>query len=134
MQEHGVAEGEEAITLVDGVLVGGQDVLAGAEGGDEHHERGARHVEVGDQGIHHVELIARQDVEARGLALPGTQGASAAVGRRIPGALQTANARRAHGDNAAARGVGRVHGVHCGGGHRVELGVDDVLLVPADKL
>ncbi len=26
--KHGVAEGEEAVALVDGVLVGGQDVLA----------------------------------------------------------------------------------------------------------
>lgn len=31
LQEHGVAEGEEAVALVDGVLVGGQNVLAGAE-------------------------------------------------------------------------------------------------------
>lgn len=84
MQEHGVAEGEEAVALFDGVLVGGQNVLAGAEGGDEHHERGARHVEVSDEGIDHMELIAWQDIEARGLAVAGDKGAPAAVGLGIP--------------------------------------------------
>ena len=82
VQKHGVAEGEEAVALVDGVLVGGQDVLASAESGDEHHERGTRHVEVGDEGIDHMELVARQDVETRGLAVAGDKGAAAAVGRR----------------------------------------------------
>lgn len=96
--------------------------------GDEHHERGTRHMEVGDEGIDHVELIARQDIEARGLAIAGDKSAPAVVGLGIPGAFQAADARGAHGDNAAACGMGRVHGVHGGLGHRVELGVDVVLL------
>ncbi len=38
MNKHSVAEGEEAVAFVDGVLVGVADVVYGGEGADEHHE------------------------------------------------------------------------------------------------
>ena len=43
--EHRVAEREQAVFLLDCVLVGGHDVLARRECAHEHHERRPRHVE-----------------------------------------------------------------------------------------
>lgn len=60
--EHGIAERQHAIALLDGMLIRIHDVLAGAERANQHHERAARHVEVRDQGVHHVERAARQQI------------------------------------------------------------------------
>ena len=60
--EHGVSEREEAIAFAHGMLVGGHDVIPRGEGAHEHHECGARDVEIRDERIHDVERAPREEV------------------------------------------------------------------------
>lgn len=39
MNEHGIAEREEAVALGNGVLVGAHNIFAGREGADQHKKR-----------------------------------------------------------------------------------------------
>lgn len=39
VDEHGVAEGEQAVALINGMLVGAHDVVASGKGAYQHHER-----------------------------------------------------------------------------------------------
>lgn len=54
LDEHRVAEAEEPVLLSHGLLVCVDDLITRGEGGDEHHERGARNMEVRDERIHHM--------------------------------------------------------------------------------
>ena len=58
---HGVAEGEKAVAFLDSLAVGAEGRLPAEEGADQHHQGGTRQVEVGNQGIHHFEGVARGD-------------------------------------------------------------------------
>ncbi len=92
--QHRVAVGEEAVALAHRLPVGPQDRLAAGEGGNQHQQRGARGVEVGQQLAHHPEAVAGPDVQ-RGLPLPGAH-----LPFR-PGGLQGAHRGRAHRQHAA---------------------------------
>ena len=63
--EHGVAEGEEAVFLLDGLLIGAQDVLPPRQRRHQHHQRGLRQVEIGDETVQRLELVARIDEDVR---------------------------------------------------------------------
>ena len=58
LDEHGVAEREEAVLLLDGGLVGAEDEVAAGEGADEHDQGGFWQVEVGDDDI--IESVVRK--------------------------------------------------------------------------
>ena len=60
-----VAKREEAVALAHGLGVGIHDLVARGEGGDEHHERGARHMEVGDERVDHVIRRPGHEIEVR---------------------------------------------------------------------
>ena len=66
-QQHRVAVAEEAVARVDRVAVQRHHVRVAGEGGDEHQQRAARQVEVGDQAVDDAELEARRDEDV-GLA------------------------------------------------------------------
>lgn len=55
LDKHRIAETEEPVLLSHGLLVCVDDLIARGEGRNEHHERGARHMEVRDERVHHVE-------------------------------------------------------------------------------
>src|SRR5229473_6845372 len=67
MEQASVTVAEEAISGRDGVRVGRLHALQAGEGGDQHEERRARQVEIGQQQIDGAEAIAGRD-EERGLA------------------------------------------------------------------
>ena len=96
LDEHGVAEGEEAVLLFDGGLVGAEDEVSAGEGADEHDEGGLGQVEVRDDGIDDLEVIAGVDEDAGPAALAG----DLVLGGG--GGLEGADARRADGDDAVA--------------------------------
>ena len=68
-EQHRVAVAVEAVAAGDGVVVGGEDALLAGEGGDEHDQRRARQVEVGEHDVDGAEGVAGAD-EDRGAALP----------------------------------------------------------------
>ena len=90
LDEHGVAEGEHTVAVLDGVSICRHNVLAARECAYEHHERALGHMEVRDEPVDYMEGAARQKVEARGVAIARRDGAFAAVRLRIPGAFQAA--------------------------------------------
>ena len=94
LEEHGVAEGEEAVLLFDGGLVGAEDEVAAGEGADEHDEGGFWQVEVGDDGVDDLEVVAGVDEDASPAALAGDLVFGGG------GGLEGADARRADGDDA----------------------------------
>ena len=59
--EHGVAEGKEPIPLCHGFLIGVHDVFLPGQGGHQHKQGGLRQVEIGDQSVNDLELVARID-------------------------------------------------------------------------
>ena len=61
--EHGVAEGEEAVVILFGGFVGMEHVFAASEGTHHHEEGGFGEVEVGDDGIDDAPLVAGVDKE-----------------------------------------------------------------------
>ena len=71
LDEHGVAEGEEAVLLFDGCLVGAEDEVAAGEGADEHDQGGFWQVEVGDDGVDDLEVVAGVDEDTGPAALAG---------------------------------------------------------------
>src|SRR5947207_2385026 len=96
LNQAGVAVGEKPVELGNGVRIGGFDAIETGEGCDEHHERRARQVEIGQQQVDGAEAIAGQDEQAR-LArefvhFTGFGG----------GAFEEAQARRADRGDAAA--------------------------------
>ena len=95
-QEHGVAEGEEAVAHLHGLLVRGEDVLAAGEGRNQHDESALRQVEIRHQGVHAFESVTRvdEDVGPAGLGVHG----AVLVGK----ALHSAAGGGADADNAAA--------------------------------
>ena len=64
LDKHCVAEAKEAIPRLDGLPVCVHHLIARSKRRDKHHERGARHMEVGDKGIYHVIGASRHEVEA----------------------------------------------------------------------
>src|SRR5208337_2456850 len=103
-QEAGVAVGIEAITRFDRMRIGRPHALEPAEGADEHEERRARQMEIGQKGVDRAEAVARRN-EDRGLA--GERPNAAALVRR---GLDKAGGGRAYADDAPAalaRGVQR---------------------------
>ncbi len=56
---HRVTVGVEAVPLGHRVRVRGLDQLAAGEGAHQHQQGGAGQVEVGEQAIHHAEVVAR---------------------------------------------------------------------------
>ena len=64
LDEHGVAEGEHTVAVLDGVVVRGHDVLAARECAYEHHERALGHMEVRDEPVDYMEGATRQKIEA----------------------------------------------------------------------
>ena len=80
-------------------------------------------MEVRDHAIHHVEVVAGQNVEARGLAVARQQ----FVRLRIPSALKAAYAGGANGNNASTRGFCFLYGFHHSFWYGVILRVDVVV-------
>src|SRR5271166_5155319 len=101
-QEAGVAVGIEAITRFDRMRIGRPHALEPAEGADEHEERRARQMEIGQEGVDRAEAVARRD-EDRGLA--GEWPNSAALVRC---GLEKASGGRADADDPPALRTGRV--------------------------
>ena len=97
LQQHGIAIAEEAVTLGDGVLVQGHDVLVAGKGAYQHQQGAFGQVEIGQQHVHHLELESRGDEDARFSSSLPTGGP----------ALQSAHAGGAHGyDSPASRPAG----------------------------
>src|SRR5438046_5159367 len=71
--EHGVAEGVEAVPLFDGEPVEPARLLDAGEGHHERQQGRAREVEVREEGVDAAELEARRDEEGRAA---GARGAS----------------------------------------------------------
>ena len=115
LDQAGVAVGEKAVALGDGVRVGGLDPVEPGQRRDQHQQRRARQVEIGQQHVDRAKPVARQDEQPR-LAVEGPD--LAAFGG---GAFEEAHAGRADRDDAPA---GRARGVDAGGG----FGVDDAAL------
>ena len=61
MNEHGVAEGEEAVPLLHRLPVGIQNVLTSRQSRHQHDERGFRQVKVGDERVRDLEAVAGID-------------------------------------------------------------------------
>src|SRR6185437_1008648 len=102
MKQAGIAIAEEAVVRGDGVGVSRSHAVEPSESGDQHEERRARQMEVGEQDIDRAEAIARRD-EQRGLA-----GERADMTLLVGSTLEEAQRRRTDGDDAAAfsaRGV-----------------------------
>ena len=120
LQEHGVAEGEEAVAPVQG---GGVEVppAVADEGVDQHEQAGPGDVEVGEQDVHLREPVAPADEE---------------VGRPLGAAGRGPGLERAHDGRADGHDpLGRLHGGDGRGRDGVALAVDDVVLdvVGADR-
>jgi len=64
-KKHAVAVAEEAVVLLDGVIVCGEDRLAAGEGADQHQQAGLGQMEVGEQGVDEAELEAGGDEDFR---------------------------------------------------------------------
>ena len=124
LDQHRVAEGEEAVFLLHGDLVGRQYALPVPQGRDQHDQRAAGQVEVGDQRVHQLEAVAGLDEDA-GVAPLGHQPAV------LRGGFQRAHAGGAHGDDPPAPLAGGVDPV---GGLRGDLEVLRVHLVFLDVL
>ncbi len=147
LDKHRIAEAEEPVLLSHGLHVCVDDLIARGEGGDEHHERGARHMEVRDERVHHMEGRTRHEVQIGGgvlahgdIALTANVRAVLAAlesarrdcriarwRRGVPRALEGAHGGGAHGDHAMAGRRGGVHGFHNLGRNVVALGVHDML-------
>ena len=56
MDEHRIAEGEEAVSLPHGFLISPQDILPPRKSGNQHDERRLRQVEIGDQRVQDLKL------------------------------------------------------------------------------
>ena len=59
--KHCVAEGEESVLFCDSFLVGGQDIFAACQRGDQHKKRGLREVEICDKGVCNLEAVTGVD-------------------------------------------------------------------------
>ena len=64
-QQAGIAVGIEAIARLDRVRIGRAHPLGAGEGADQHEQRRARQVEVGQQQIDRAEPVARHDEQRR---------------------------------------------------------------------
>ena len=95
LNEHRIAEGKHAVLVLDGVAIRFHDVVAVREGAYEHHQGRARHVEIGDQRIYHMELVAGKDEQAGGFPVAGQHFACLGVPRRF----EAADAGGAHGND-----------------------------------
>src|SRR5882672_1809317 len=96
INQHRVAVGIEAITLLDGVPIGFAYGLDSGERRDEHEQGRSRQVEVGDQLVDHAEPESGDD-EQVGLGFAGDRGA-VDCGR----GFEAAHGGRADGDEFAA--------------------------------
>src|SRR5687768_7007634 len=76
-QQHRVPVAVEAVALFDRLAVEAQDALAAREGADQHEQRAARQVEVGEQRVDGAEPRAGEEEEAR-LARAGVERARVA--------------------------------------------------------
>src|ERR1035437_771098 len=63
--EHAIAVAEEAVSLLDGVGVGGEDSFASGECGNQHEQARLGQVEVGQHGVDQLELEAGGDEDFR---------------------------------------------------------------------
>ena len=70
LNEHGIAEGEEAVACLLGCFISMQHELTTCKGTDKHEQCGFGKVEVSDEGIHYFKFKARQDKEV-GFAAKG---------------------------------------------------------------
>ena len=77
--QHGVAVTEESVVVVNGVPVGGANIVHAAEGGNQHQQRRLGQVEVGQQHVDDAELESGCD-EDIGLAGIGRQFTAARPG------------------------------------------------------
>ena len=66
MKVCGVAKRKESVPLLNGGLIRVQNILSARESGHQHDQRRFRKMEVGDQPVHYLELIAGID-EDRGI-------------------------------------------------------------------
>lgn len=81
-KQHGIAEGEEAVLLLNSDFIRLADEVAPGEGGDEHEQSGTGQVEVGNKGVYGHEAVARVDIQV-GTALnchDGSPGADVGLG------------------------------------------------------
>ncbi len=101
-QKHSITEGEKSVFLLHGFFIRGKDVLTAGEGGHHHDEGGFWKVEIRDDGIDHVPLIARIDIELR-------PAAAALKDTALTSGLQCADRGRADSDDAAAFGSRSIH-------------------------
>src|SRR5579884_3273852 len=100
-QQHGVAEAEEAVTFAYGLLIGFLDQGLSGEGADEQQQGGARQVEIGNHGIHHLEMEARRNEEPR-IAMIRLELAARVHALHSSHALQRAHRGCTDGDDATA--------------------------------
>ena len=63
--EHSIAKGEKPVSLLYRLLVGGQHMLPPRQGRDKHQQSGLRQVEIGDQAVQYLELVAGVDENIR---------------------------------------------------------------------
>src|SRR5258706_6225613 len=80
--QHRVAVGVEAVALLHRVRVGAAQRLLPRKRRDQEQQRGARQVEVGEQRVHRLEPVGRQDVLA-GPAAGGLELAAVGVTGRL---------------------------------------------------
>src|SRR5205823_5727218 len=106
---------EEPVAFLDGVAVRAENAVLAGEGADQHQQRGARQVEVGEQPVDDPEAESRID-EQPGLA---------AQFAGLRGGFERAQRSRAYGEHAAAAEC--VHGLPRDG---IALGMHAVVLDP----
>ena len=119
LNKHTIPVAEEAVVLLDGVAIGGENRLAPGEGADQHQQARLGQVEVGEQGVDEAELETGGDEDFRfaGVRL-----------ERMTGGLERAvfegtDDGGTDSDDAAAFGFGAVNGFGGGGSERVALAV-----------
>ncbi len=104
------------------MIIGAKDILFSAEGADQHEQSGLRKVEVGEKGVHNLEMISGID-EKIGMAGSGAHSASALPG----GVFESADGGGPDRDDAAGIPAGSFNLFGGGFGDGVGLGVKLVL-------
>ena len=65
LDQHRISKGKEPIPLLHRLFIGSQHMLPSRKGGNQHDQSGFRQMEVGDQGVQHLEAVARIDENIR---------------------------------------------------------------------
>src|ERR1035438_4111568 len=128
-QEHAVAIAEEAVLLLDRVIVCGQHALAAGESAHQHQKTRLGQVEVGEQPADQAELKARRDED---LSLAGVRLERGAEGLKGT-VFESADYRGARGNNAAAFCCGAIDGFGGCSRERIALAMEVNFAYPVDS-